>query len=101
MRNSISKLITGWAILALFVSACAPATTPAPTAPPDPEPESEPSGALEGDLVIYTSRAESLFKPVLEAFEQANPGIEVTVLYGSNGELAAKLLEEQDNPQAD
>lgn len=100
MFTRFFELLTGLVTFALLVSACAPAVTPLPTAQPDPEPESEPS-ALEGDLVIYTSRAESLFKPVLEAFEQANPGVEVTVLYGSNGELAAKILEEQENPQAD
>lgn len=56
---------------------------------------------LSGKLVIYTSRAESLIKPVTEAFEQANPGVDVTLLTGTNSQLAAKLLEERSNPQAD
>lgn len=54
-----------------------------------------------GELVIYTARAESLFKPVIEAFNAAYPSVKVTALTGSNGELAAKLLEERANPQAD
>jgi len=56
---------------------------------------------LSGKLVIYTSRAESLIKPVAEAFKQANPGVDVTLLTGTNSQLAAKLLEERSNPQAD
>jgi iron(III) transport system substrate-binding protein len=54
-----------------------------------------------GELIVYTSRAESLFKPVIEAFNAVYPDIKVTTLTGSNGELAAKLLEERANPQAD
>lgn len=57
--------------------------------------------SVSGKLVIYTSRAEALFKPVIGAFSQAYPGITVTVLTGGNGELAAKLLEEQAHPKAD
>jgi len=59
------------------------------------------AGSPETTLVVYSARSESLFKPVLDAFNQAHPEIKVTVLTGSNGELAAKLLEEQANPQAD
>ena len=55
----------------------------------------------QGELIVYTSRAESLFKPVVEAFNQTYPDVKVTLLTGSNGELAAKLLEERANPQAD
>lgn len=64
---------------------------PTPTPAPD----------LAGELIVYTSRAEALFKPVIEAFNEAYPNIKVTVLSGSNGELAAKLLEERANPRAD
>ncbi len=59
------------------------------------------AGSPETTLVVYSTRSESLFKPVLDAFNQAHPEIKVTVLTGSNGELAAKLLEEQAIPQAD
>jgi iron(III) transport system substrate-binding protein len=61
----------------------------------------EPAPVIAGELVVYTSRAEALFKPVIEAFNAIYPDITVTVLSGSNGELAAKILEEQANPQAD
>lgn len=54
-----------------------------------------------GKLVLYTSRAESLIKPVMDAFTKANPGTEITLLTGANGELAAKLLEERNKPRAD
>lgn len=70
----------------------AASTTDAPTAADNP---------TSGELIVYTARAESLFKPVIEAFNQAYPDVKVTMLTGSNGELAAKLLEERANPQAD
>lgn len=56
---------------------------------------------LSGKLVLYTARAESLIKPVTEAFKQANPHVDVVLLTGSNSQLAAKMLEERSNPQAD
>ncbi len=99
-------------LLLLLVSAAAFAGCTAPVAPgADPAdvtaaPAGE--GAAEtaaetaaGELIVYTSRAESLFKPVIEAFNQQYPDVQVTMLTGSNGELAAKLLEERANPQAD
>ncbi|GIV70002.1 MAG: iron(III) ABC transporter iron (III)-binding protein [Caldilinea sp.] len=85
--------------LSVVLASCtvvAPATPAAPAAT-----EAQQGEATAGDLVVYTSRAESLFKPVLEAFNRAYPDVKVTVLTGSNGELAAKLLEERANPQAD
>lgn len=54
-----------------------------------------------GELVVYSTRSEALFSAVLEAFNAEFPDIEVTVVRGSNGEMGARLLEEQDNPQAD
>ncbi|NWG21925.1 MAG: extracellular solute-binding protein [Chloroflexi bacterium] len=60
-----------------------------------------PVASARGEIVVYTSRAEALFKPVIEAFNAEYPDIKVTVLNGSNGELAARLLEERANPQAD
>jgi iron(III) transport system substrate-binding protein len=56
---------------------------------------------LSGELVVYSTRAEALFNVVLEAFNAQYPNVKVTVVRGSNGELAAKLLEEQGSPQAD
>lgn len=59
------------------------------------------SAAPSGELIVYTARAEALFKPVIEAFNRAYPDIQVVMLTGKNGELAAKILEERANPQAD
>ncbi len=76
-----------------------------PIPPMSEQPATESATAVAGgatdNLVVYTARAEALFKPVIEAFNQAYPNINVTLLSGSNGELAAKLLEERANPQAD
>ncbi len=60
-----------------------------------------PQAAASGDLVVYTARSEALFKPVIEAFNKTYPNIKVTMLSGTNGALAAKILEEANNPQAD
>jgi iron(III) transport system substrate-binding protein len=72
-----------------------------PEAEADPEPEPEYTAVAGGDLVLYTTRAESLIKPVVEAFEKQNPGIKMVFLTGSNSQLGAKLLEERNNPRAD
>jgi iron(III) transport system substrate-binding protein len=79
----------------------APTTAPAePTTAPTAAP-AEPTVLPKGEVVVYTSRAEALFKPVIEAFNAAYPDIKVTVLNGSNSELAARILEERANPKAD
>ena len=85
-------------------STAAPTTAPteptaAPTAPT--AAPTEPAAMPKGEVVVYTSRAEALFKPVIEAFNAAYPDIKVTVLNGSNSELAARILEERANPKAD
>jgi iron(III) transport system substrate-binding protein len=84
------------------------AGTPAPEPDPQPDPEALPEGtpvptpaAGRKQVVLYTSRTESLIKPVIEAFQKAHPDIEVVLLTGQNSQLAAKLLEERANPQAD
>ena len=82
----------------------APTTAPAePTAAPaaPTAAPTEPAAMPKGEVVVYTTRAEALFKPVIEAFNAAYPDIKVTVLNGSNSELAARILEERANPKAD
>jgi iron(III) transport system substrate-binding protein len=82
----------------------APTTAPAePTAAPTAPTAAptEPTALPKGEVVVYTTRAEALFKPVIEAFNAAYPDIKVTVLNGSNSELAARILEERANPKAD
>lgn len=90
--------LVGLLVVALALAACAPVQAPASESANTTTAAST-SGANE--LVIYTSRAESLFNPVVEAFNQAHSEIKVTVLTGKGGELGARLLEEKANPQAD
>jgi iron(III) transport system substrate-binding protein len=121
------RLVCGLALLACL-AACAPRGAALPTATPssstslpdagaspdpeaDPQPQADPqagadpeadeAGLAEGDLVVYTTRSEALIKPVVAAFEQAHPEVEVALLTGQNAELSAKLLEEHANPRAD
>ncbi|MDW8055052.1 MAG: ABC transporter substrate-binding protein, partial [Anaerolineae bacterium] len=87
-----------------LIAACGgqPAATPPTTAPEQPtaaptaapaaapqQPTAAPTAAPKGEVVVYTTRAEALFKPVIEAFNSVYPDIKVTVLNGSNSELAA------------
>lgn len=114
----LAGLIAFSMVFVLALAACAPAATPTPQTIREtvevpvevtrlatqvvevtPTPASAPE--VSGKLVVYTSRAESLFKPVVEAFKEAYPNVEVVALTGKNSELAAKLLEEKNNPQAD
>lgn len=101
MKHNLSIRIVGILLLVtLAATACVAPVSPA-AAPAAEVAAAQPGDATSGELIIYTSRAESLFKPVIEAFNQAYPNVKVTMLTGSNGELAAKLLEERANPQAD
>jgi iron(III) transport system substrate-binding protein len=77
-------------------TAASPAAAPTSAAQP-----AQSSAELSGELVVYTSRSEALFKPVLEEFNKAYPNITVTMLSGGNGDLAARLLEERASTKAD
>jgi len=57
-------------------------------------------GSDDNTLVLYSGRSESLVGPVITQFKEAT-GIDVTVKYGSTGEIAATLLEEGQNSPAD
>jgi iron(III) transport system substrate-binding protein len=86
-------------MFAALMAACGTPQAATPTLAPTAAPVDP--AAVSGTVVVYTSRAEALFNPVVAAFNQVYPNVTVTVLSGSNGELAAKLLEEQANPKAD
>ena len=55
---------------------------------------------VNGPLVVYSGRSESLVGPVIEQFKDLT-GIDVQVNYASTGPLAATLLEEGNNSPAD
>ena len=54
----------------------------------------------EDSLTIYSGRSESLIAELLDTFTEET-GIEVNVRYGDSAELAAQILEEGSNVQAD
>ena len=62
-------------------------------------PESK-SGEPSGELVLYTTRSESLINNVLAGFNAEYPGIKVVTVRGKNSALGARILEERANPQA-
>jgi len=54
----------------------------------------------EDSITIYSGRSESLIAELLDTFTEET-GIEVNVRYGDSAELAAQILEEGSNVQAD
>ena len=101
------RLTLTFCALMLVLAACAPASA-API--PAEAPEAAASSSVEaapgeaqpsGQLVIYSGRSEPLIQPVLDAFRERHPGVEVLLKAGSNSEMANALLEERANPQAD
>ncbi|MGQ9903723.1 MAG: extracellular solute-binding protein [Anaerolineae bacterium] len=83
-------------IAAITVAACSATSLP-DTQSTAPQKNTEPAG----NIVVYTSRAEALFKPVVAAFNEEYPDVTVTLLTGQATELAARLLEERNTPRAD
>ena len=93
-RFKISILIL---IVMTILSACAgvaPAVTEAPVS-------TEAAADVSGELVIYSGRTEPLLQPVIDAFKENYPNVEVLLKAGSNSEIANALIEEQANAQAD
>jgi iron(III) transport system substrate-binding protein len=81
--------------LVLLASAC---SSPAQTGNEENNNQGE---AATSELVIYSGRSEPLIQPVIDAFKDENPEVNVLLKAGSNSELANALLEERSNPQAD
>src|SRR5687768_5941814 len=104
-------------LMALILSACDGDTPAAPTSTPVVDSTnpgnvsggaSNPGESAPGNpsptgrsLVLYTTRSEALIKPVIDAFQKANPDIQVQLLTGNAGTLGAKLIEERGRTQAD
>ncbi|MGU9858099.1 putative 2-aminoethylphosphonate ABC transporter substrate-binding protein [Pseudomonas sp. LF245] len=53
------------------------------------------------DLTVYTALEAEQLKTYKQAFEKANPDIEIKWVRDSTGIITAKLLAEKDRPQAD
>jgi len=54
-----------------------------------------------GELIIYTNLDEEPFNTYLAIFKSQYPDVEVTAVRNSTGAIAAQLLAERDDPQAD
>jgi iron(III) transport system substrate-binding protein len=59
------------------------------------------AAAAETKLTVYTALENEQLKPYKDAFEKANPGIEIVWVRDSTGVITARLLAEKDNPRAD
>ena len=53
-----------------------------------------------GSLTVYSGRSETLVAPLIQRFKEST-GIDVSVKYAKTPQLAATILEEGDNVQAD
>src|SRR5688572_24869757 len=58
------------------------------------------AGAEARELVIYNA-SDSVNTPLVEAFKQKHPDIEVKFVSGSTGPIAERAIAEKGNPQAD
>ncbi|MBM4414016.1 MAG: extracellular solute-binding protein [Chloroflexi bacterium] len=56
---------------------------------------------ITSNLVIYSGRTESFMVPIIVAFNDVYPDISIQLKSGKNSELAAAIIEERANPQAD
>jgi iron(III) transport system substrate-binding protein len=100
-----SRLLAFVAITAFILSACAAPIAESSSfsdglAGQTPEGQAQDSN-VQGRLVIYSGRSEPLIQPVIDAFKEDHPNLEILLKAGSNSELANALIEEQNNPQAD
>ncbi|MEY3990409.1 MAG: hypothetical protein RI985_1490, partial [Chloroflexota bacterium] len=78
-----------------------PATSDATIVPIEPTTEGTAPSTASGTLIIYSGRSEALITPIIDAFRIKHPDITVELKSGKNNELAAAILEEKANPQAD
>ena len=84
MRISVLRnLITGVAAVALAALIASPAL------------------AQKTKITVYTALENDQLGPYKEAFEKANPDVEIAWVRDSTGVVTAKILAEKDNPRAD
>ena len=57
--------------------------------------------ANAGELLVYSSTDADNLKYYMDNFQKDNPDIKVKVVRESTGTMAAKMMAEKDNPQAD
>lgn len=89
----LRKTLPIFVVLTLLLSAC---STPIAS-----QKVVDDENSISGSLVIYSGRSEPLIQPVLSAFQEKHPKVEVLLKSGSNSQLANALMEEKANPQAD
>lgn len=80
----------------LLLSACTSAPQQSNASP-----STEESINPKGQLIVYSGRSEPLIQPVITAFNEKYPEVEVLLKSGNNSQLANTILEEKSNPQAD
>jgi iron(III) transport system substrate-binding protein len=96
MMNPFFVRIVSFALL-VMLSACGSA---APRGENGSETNSIQNGANR-TLVVYSGRSEALIKPIIDAYMDTHPKVNVLLKAGRDNELAATILEEQNAPQAD
>ncbi len=89
----LRKIVPLLVVFTLLLSACSTQTPP--------QDSNGDENAVSGSLVVYSGRSEPLIQPVLSAFEEKYPEVEILLKSGSNSQLANALIEEKANPQAD
>jgi iron(III) transport system substrate-binding protein len=99
-KQTIYILMITLLIVAVSLSACAPAATPAPEEPQ--VEEAAPVEALEATdkLVVYSPNSEGLLNSTIPVFEEMY-GVEVEVISAGTGELIKRLQGEKNNPYCD
>lgn len=98
---STPRLLLVLSVLALALAACQPATSQPPVSVTEQPTAVSTETPIQGELVVYSGRAEALIQPVIDAFQAKYPQVKVLLKSGSNSALANALIEEQANPQAD
>lgn len=88
-RRSSLLILTSLVFVALFTISCG-----------SDDPAADGDTEVNGTLIIYSGRSESLVDPVIQKFSEET-GIAVQVNYAGTGPLAATLLEEGERTPAD